>query len=291
VDVMDITSDMIKKLRDKTGAGMMDCKRALESTGGDMDAAVEHLRKKGAAVAQKRADRSAKEGMIVTRVSSDGRTGAVVEINCETDFVGRSDDFVNFANAVAETLEKHKPATVEQLAALTTGSGKKVSEMMNDLLAKVGEKIDVRRFAVVSSADGAVSSYTHLGSKIGVLVEFGGLPAGDAGTAVGRDVAMQVAAMSPLVISRDQVEKSLMERELDIYRTQAQNEGKPAQIVDKIATGRLEKFYQEVCLLEQTYIKDGGKTIKDFLQESGAKAGKPITVRKFLRFHLGEEGK
>jgi elongation factor Ts len=162
---------------------------------------------------------------------------------------------------------------------------------MNDLLAKVGEKIDVRRFAIIDSKDGAVSSYTHLGNKIGVLVEFGGLSAADAAGPVGRDVAMQVAAMSPLVVSRDQVDKELIERELDIYRTQAKNEGKPAQIVDKIAAGRLEKFFQEVCLLEQTYIKDAGKTIKDFLQESGAKAGSPVAIRKFQRFQLGEDGK
>ncbi len=287
---MNITSDIIKKLRDKTGAGMMDCKRALESTGGDMEAAVEYLRKKGAAVAQKRADRAAKEGMIVTRVSADGRTGVVVEVNCETDFVGRSDDFTAFSSAVAETIEKNRPATLEQLASLATGTGRKVSEMMNDLLAKVGEKIAVRRFSVITSADGSVSSYTHLGNKIGVLVEFGGLSPANAAGQIGRDIAMQVAAMNPLVVSREQVEKSLIEHELDIYRTQAKNEGKPAQIVDKIANGRLEKFFQEVCLLEQTYIKDAGKTVKDFLQESGAASG-PITVRKFQRFHLGEEEK
>ncbi len=287
---MNITSDIIKKLRDKTGAGMMDCKRALESTGGDMEAAVEYLRKKGAAVAQKRADRAAKEGMIVTRVSADGRTGVVVEVNCETDFVGRSDDFTAFSSAVAETIEKNRPATLEQLASLTTGTGRKVSEMMNDLLAKVGEKIAVRRFSIITSADGSVSSYTHLGNKIGVLVEFGGLSPADAAGQIGRDIAMQVAAMNPLVVSREQVEKSLIEHELDIYRTQAKNEGKPAQIVDKIANGRLEKFFQEVCLLEQTYIKDAGKTVKDFLQESGATSG-PIGVRRFQRFHLGEEEK
>ena len=288
---MDITSEMIKALREKTGAGMMDCKRALESTGGKMDAAIEYLRKKGAAVAQKRADRSAKEGMIVTRIGENAKTGVVVEVNCETDFVGRSDDFVNFAQAVAETIEKHRPASLEALASLSTTAGKKVSEVMNDLLAKVGEKIDIRRFQVLESPKGVVSSYTHMGSKIGVLVEFEELPADQAGASAGRDVAMQIAAMNPLVISRDQVEKSLVERELDIYRTQAKNEGKPAQIVDKIATGKLEKFYQEACLAEQTFIKDPGKTIKDYLQDVAGKSGKPITIVKFYRFHLGEEAK
>src|SRR5512140_652391 len=276
---MEITSELIKKLRDQTGAGMMDCKRALESTGGDMNAAIEFLRKKGAAVAQKRADRSAKEGAIVTRVSSDGKTGVIVEVNSETDFVARSEDFVGFANAVAQAIEKAKPATIDQVAALPTQAGKKVSELQNDLLAKVGEKIDVKRFMLYQADAGSVGSYTHLGSKIGVLVEFTGLEGADAAGGAGRDVAMQVAAMNPMVITRDQVDKSILEREMEIYRTQAKNEGKPAQIVEKIATGRLEKFYQEVCLMEQIFIKDSGKTIKEYLQEVSTKAGKPVTVK------------
>ncbi|HET6273280.1 MAG TPA: translation elongation factor Ts [Bacteroidota bacterium] len=286
---MDITNDMIKKLREKTGAGMMDCKRALEATSGDMDAAVEYLRKKGAAVGQKRADRAAKEGMIVTRVASNGKKGVIVEVNCETDFVGRSDDFTGFATAVAEVVEAHQPPTLEQLLTLTTRSGKKVSELWNDLLSKVGEKIEIRRFNILESVDGQISSYTHLGNKIGVLVELTG--ANQEVGAVGRDVAMQIAAMNPAVVSRDQVDKVWIERELDIYRTQAKNEGKPAPIQEKIALGRLEKFYQEVCLLEQTFIKDSGKTVKDYVQESGTKAGQTIAVKRFQRFHLGEETK
>ena len=286
---MDITSDMIKRLREKTGAGMMDCKRALESTQGDMDAAIEYLRKKGAAVAAKRADRSAKEGVIVTRVSPDGRTGVIVEVNSETDFVGRSQDFAAFAIAAAEVVEKQKPSTVDQLMNLTAPNGKKLSALLNDLLAKVGEKISVRRFVILETPAGAISSYTHLGNKIGVLVEFAGLSAEEARGGAGRDIAMQVAAMSPLVIHRDQVEKNLIDRELEIYRTQAKNEGKPANIVEKIASGRLEKFFQEVCLLEQTFIKDSGKSVRDYLQDASRKSGREITVRKYHRFHLGEE--
>jgi elongation factor Ts len=288
---MEITSDMIKHLREKTGAGMMDCKRALEASGGDMEGAIEYLRKKGAATGQKRADRSAKEGVIVTRVGSTGRVGVVVEVNCETDFVGRSEDFVSFAAMVAEAIERIRPGTLDQILELTSSSGKKISALMNDLLAKVGEKIDIRRFAIFESPDGRMSSYTHLGNKIGVVVELSGVGADADDSRIGRDIAMQVAAMNPLVISRDQVDKALVDRETEIYRTQARNEGKPAQIVDKIAAGRLEKFFQEVCLLEQTFIKDSGKTIKDYLQESGTKAGKIIAVRRFQRFHLGEETK
>jgi len=288
---MHITSEQIKQLRDKTGAGMMDCKRALESTAGNMDAAIEYLRKKGAAVAQKRADRTAKEGVIVARVLQNGRTGVVVEVNCETDFVARSDDFTRFADAVAEAIGASRPGTLEQLFALAAPGGTTVAALQNDLLSKVGEKIDVRRFAILESGAGQIASYTHMGNKIGVLVDLTGIQPEAATTGVGRDIAMQVAAMNPLVTRREQVDKSLVEHELDIYRTQATNEGKPPQIVDRIANGRLEKFFQEVCLLEQTFIKDSGKTVKDYLQEAGTKAGKEIGVVSFIRFHLGEEVK
>lgn len=278
---MQITNDMIKSLREKTGAGMMDCKRALESVGGDMNAAIEYLRKKGAAVSAKRADRAAKEGMIVTRVSENGKIGVIVEVNCETDFVGRSDDFVAFSHTIAKAIETHRPANVEALLS-TSLDGKKVSDMYNDLSAKVGEKIEIRRFEVLDSADGAISGYTHLGSKIGVLVEIKGL---GPDAVAGRDVAMQVAAMNPLVVSREQIDKAMIDRELDIYRTQAKNEGKPEQVLEKIATGRLEKYFQEVALLEQTFIKDSGKTIKDYL----GGLGEGVAVKRFVRFHLGEE--
>lgn len=286
MEVMQITNDMIKQLREKTGAGMMDCKRALEQSGGNMDAAIEHLRKKGAAIGQKRSDRSAKEGAIVTRVSSDGKTGVIVEVNCETDFVGRSDDFLGFGRTVAETIERDKPASVEALFSLQAND-RKISELLNDLLARVGERVDIRRFELYQTREGVVSGYTHLGNKIGVLVELSA-STGDA-SAVGRDVAMQVAAMNPMVVSRDQIAQDVVDQELDIYRTQAKNEGKPQQVLEKIVAGRLEKFYQEVCLLEQTFIKDSGKTIKEYLQDSGGTAAENLTVKRFDRFHLGEE--
>ncbi|MCC6395784.1 MAG: elongation factor Ts [Bacteroidetes bacterium] len=288
---MEITSEVIKRLRDKTGAGMMDCKRALEASKGDIEGAIEFLRKKGAAVGQKRSDRSAKEGIIVTRVSPDATCGVAVEVNCETDFVGRSDDFVAFAGIVADAVLRERPANVEALSHLKSPSGKTVGELLNDLLAKVGEKLEIRRFQIVQSPNGIISSYTHLGSKIGVLVEFAGIEGSGPSAVIGRDVAMQVAAMSPSVISRDQVEKTTIEHELEIYRTQAKNEGKKEQVIERIATGRLEKFYQEVCLLEQTFIKDPGKTIKDVLQDAEKLTGKPVSIRSFVRFHLGEEAK
>lgn len=288
---MEITSDVIKRLRDKTGAGMMDCKRALEASKGDIDAAIEYLRKKGAAVGQKRADRSAKEGLIVTRVNADNTCGVAVEVNCETDFVGRSDDFVGFAGLVAETVLRNRPATTDALVALKTSAGKTVAEHLNDLLAKVGEKLEVRRFQIVDAPGGTVSSYTHLGSKIGVLVEFAGLEPTGPGAVVGRDVAMQIAAMNPMVVSRDQIPQATIDSEMEIYRTQAVNEGKKEQVIERIASGRLEKFYQEVCLLDQTFIKDPGKTVKDVLQDAGKASGKQVSVKRFVRFYLGEEGK
>ncbi len=287
---MEITSAMIKDLRERTGAGMMDCKRALEASQGDINAAIEYLRKKGAAAGAKRAGRSAKEGMIVTRLTADRKSGVLVEVNCETDFVGRSEDFAAFARTVAEAVAVHRPANVDALMAATI-NGRKLSELHNDLLAKVGEKVEVRRFVIFESNDGVVSGYTHLGNRIGVLVEMTGIGPEATEAGVARDVAMQVAAMNPLVVSRDQLDKTLIERELDIYRTQAANEGKAAAIAEKIAAGRLEKYYQEVVLLEQTFIKDSGKTIKDYLVEAGKATGQQVIIRRFQRYHLGEETK
>jgi elongation factor Ts len=204
--------------------------------------------------------------------------------------VGRSDDFTAFCKTVAETVASRPPATQEALLAMTTSGGKTVQQLMDDLLAKVGEKLEVRRFLVYESAGGVICAYTHLGSKIGVLVEMAGSAEAAEVTVPGRDVAMQIAAMNPMVISREEVGKDVLEKEMDIYRTQAANEGKPANIVDRIAQGRLEKFYQEVCLTEQTFIKDPGKTIKEYLQ-GASKAGTSLTVKRFQRFHLGEETK
>ena len=282
---MPITSEQVKLLRDKTGAGMMDCKKALGETSGDMDKAIEYLRKKGAATAQKRADKVAKEGIIVTKVSADNKLGIILEINCETDFVARGDDFVNFANLTADVVMKNQPASVEQLLDMSAADNKKISTHLNDMMARIGEKLDVRRFIVLKTNDGLISAYTHLGNKIGVLVELS--LNSDIYKQIGRDFAMQVAAMNPQYVSRDQVSIDVIQNELEIYRTQAKNEGKPEQVVEKIANGKLEKFYQEVCLTEQIFIKDSGKTVKDILNE----AGNNLTLKKFERFHLGEEKK
>jgi elongation factor Ts len=276
---MAITSETVKHLREKTGAGMMDCKKALEATNGDMEAAIDYLRKKGAATAEKRADRVANQGMVVSKLSDDRKKGAIVEVNCETDFVARGDDFANFANAVAEIVFANAPASLDALNELPYADGKKVSEMLNELTGKIGEKLQVKQFDVLNAGAGFLESYIHMGAKIGVLVELNAENTAE-NVRLARDIAMQVAAMSPIVVSRDKVAKETIDREVAIYREQAKQEGKPEQIAEKIATGRLEKFYQEFVLLEQSYIKDAGKAIKDLLAPT-------VTIEQFKRYQLG----
>ncbi|HLP16860.1 MAG TPA: translation elongation factor Ts [Bacteroidota bacterium] len=276
---MAITSEIVKKLRDKTGAGMMDCKKALEATNGDMEAAVDYLRKKGAATAEKRADRVANQGMVVAKISDDRKKGAIVEVNCETDFVARGEDFSNFATKIADIVYSNTPASLEALNDLAYEDGKKVSEMLSELTGKIGEKLQIKQFDVINAKAGFLESYIHMGAKIGVLLELNADNTTD-NVRLARDIAMQVAAMSPIVVSRDQVSKETIDRETEIYRTQAKNEGKPDAIADKIATGRLEKFYAEFVLLEQSFIKDAGKSIKDLLAPN-------VTIQQFKRYQLG----
>lgn len=276
---MAITSEIVKKLRDKTGAGMMDCKKALEETAGDMEAAIDYLRKKGAATAEKRADRVANQGMVVAKLSDDRTKGAIVEVNCETDFVARGDDFSAFARTVADIVFANAPASIEALNELPYDDGKKVGEMLMELTGRIGEKLQVKQFDVVIAGAGFLESYIHMGAKIGVLVELNAENTPD-NVRLARDIAMQVAAMSPIVVSRDAVDKETIDRETSIYREQAKMEGKPEHIADKIATGRLEKFYQEFVLLEQSYIKDAGKAIKDLLSAN-------VTIQQFKRYQLG----
>ncbi len=277
---MAVTSELVKKLRDKTGAGMMDCKKALDESNGDLEKAIEILRKKGAATAAKRADKAANEGIIVSKVSDDAKYGILVEINCETDFVARGEDFVNFANSIAKIVFDKTPKSVEELLTLPHPSGKTVADALSDLVGKVGEKIEIRRIYTVKTDGAFLESYIHMGSKLGVLLEFAA-EFNPANKTIARDIAMQVAAMNPIVVSRDKVSKDLLDKEVEIYRQQAKNEGKPEQIAEKIATGRLEKYYQEVVLLEQSFIKDAGKAVKDLLAPN-------VSVKQFKRFQLGE---
>jgi len=263
---MAITSELVKQLREKTGAGMMDCKKALEETGGDFEKAIEYLRKKGAAVAAKRAEKSANEGLVLTRLSEDSKTASIIELNCETDFVARSDAFVELANKIADVVFINNLKSLDELLN-TAVDGLTVADLINEAIGKIGEKIQLSRFKKVNIENGSIVDYIHPGSKLGVLVIFEYTkPVPTDFRTFGRDIAMQVAAMKPLTISRDEVDKELVEKEIEIYKTQARNEGKPEQVLDKIAQGKLEKFYQEVCLLEQLFVKDGSKAVGELIK-------------------------
>jgi len=285
---MEITAALVNSLRQKTGAGMMDCKKALIESDGDIEKAIEILRKKGAAVAAKRAEKTANEGLILSKVVDNGSTGIILEVNCETDFVANSQDFVNFAQEVLNSVVKSRPANVEDLFSKNPDLKIKHTE----ILGKIGEKIEVSRFSIEKIDDGLVVDYIHMGSKLGVIVMFDkALSSKDDFASIGKDIAMQVAAMKPICTYREEVPGEIIDKELDIYRELARKEGKPENILDKIASGRLNKFYQENCLVEQAYIKDNSKTVGDLIKEYNSKNGAGIRINRFKRYHLGDEKK
>lgn len=284
---MAITAAQVNDLRQRTGAGMMDCKRALEEANGDIQKAIEILRKKGASVAAKRAEKSANEGLVVTKVSDDKKSATILEINCETDFVAKSDDFVNLAKFVINAVHKNKPKNVEELL-----KNSDVQDKLNEVLGKVGEKIEISRFDIMEANDGLLVDYIHMGSKLGVLIKFEDVKAGnDELYLIGKDMAMQVAAMNPISVTREDVPKATVDKEIEIYKELAKKEGKPEQMLEKIALGRLNKFYQENVLLEQAFIKDNSKTVSDLLKEFNTKHSSNTKVARFDRFHLGDEKK
>ncbi|MBQ8919513.1 MAG: elongation factor Ts [Acidaminococcaceae bacterium] len=271
-----ITAAIVKELRERTGAGMMDCKKALVATEGDMEKAIDFLREKGLSQAAKKAGRVAAEGAVVAFVSEDGKTGAIVEVNCETDFVGKNENFQALAKSIAAKIVAENPADVEALLA-SEMDGKTVKDVVTEAIAKIGENISVRRFVRYESADGTVYSYIHGGGKIGVLVDMKG---GDA--ELGKDVAMQVAAANPQYLNRNEVPATELEHEKEILTEQARNEGKPENIIAKMVLGRINKYYKEVCLVDQEFIRDGDLTISKLLKSKNA------DVARFARFQLGE---
>lgn len=271
-----ITAAIVKELRERTGAGMMDCKKALVATEGDMEKAIDFLREKGLSQAAKKAGRVAAEGAVVAYVTEDGKTGAIVEVNCETDFVGKNENFQALAKSIAELVVKTNPADVDALLA-SEMDGKTVKDVVTEAIAKIGENISVRRFVRYESAEGKVYSYIHGGGKIGVLVDMKG---GDA--ELGKDIAMQVAAANPQFLNRNEVPDSELEHEKDILTEQARNEGKPENIIAKMVMGRINKYYKEVCLVDQEFIRDGDLTISKLLKSKNA------DVARFARFQLGE---
>jgi len=289
---MAISATQVKELREKTGAGMVDCKKALEEANGDFQKAIELLRKKGAAVAAKRAEKVANEGLILTRVFNNGSSAVIVEINCETDFVAKSEDFVNFANFVLDALVQNKPADINSLLQLSM-NGKNVQDELNALIGKIGEKIEISRFAFENVENGLIVDYIHHGSKLGVIVSAENVPQDKVSELqpILKDIAMQIAAMRPITIYREEVDKSVIEKELEIYKELARKEGKPEQVLEKIAMGKLNKFYEENCLVEQIFVKDNTKKVGNLIEEFNKKNNTQVKLTRFKRFHLSDEKK
>ncbi|GAK10948.1 translation elongation factor Ts [Geomicrobium sp. JCM 19039] len=274
---MAISAKLVKELREKTGAGMMDCKKALTETDGDMDAAVAYLREKGIAKAAKKADRVAAEGL--TKVEVKGNKAVIVEINAETDFVAKNEGFLNLVDTIANHLLDHEPADVDAALQTTMSSGETLETYITDQIAKIGEKISLRRFTIAEKDDNSVfGAYLHMGGKIGVL----SVVEGTTEEQIAKDISMHVAAINPRYSSRDSVPAEEVDQEREILKQQALNEGKPEKIVEKMVEGRLKKFFEQVVLIDQPFVKDGDQTVEDFLKSKGA------TVSSFVRYEVGE---
>jgi elongation factor Ts len=273
---MSITAAMVKELRERTGAGMMECKKALVETNGDLEAAIEHMRKSGMAKAEKKAGRTAAEGLMIVKVADDHKRAAMVEVNCETDFVTKGDDFRGFADSIGNLILDKNPDDLAALMALAyPGTDKDVETTLKELIAKIGENMNIRRF-VTFATSGLVDSYLH-GTRIGVVVELAG---GD--NELARDIAMHVAASRPVCVDETGVSADVIEKEREIYTAQAADSGKPAEIVAKMVEGRVKKFLKEVTLLGQPFVKNPDVTIEQLLKEKGAK------VISFARYEVGE---
>ena len=287
-----VTAAMVKDLRERTNAGMMDCKKALLASDGDMEKAIDWLREKGLAQAAKKAGRVAAEGVVTSYVTECGCTGVLVEVNCETDFVAKTDNFLAFANNVAKHIAKCDPKDVDELMAqkFCDDESKTIEDLVSEATVAIGEKISVRRF-VRYQTEGVVDAYIHLGGKVGVMVEVAADAAGRANDDVktfAHDLALQIAAAKPEAVRREEVDPEKLNKEREIQRTKFLEEGKPEKIVDRIVDGQIEKYYKEVCLLEQAFVKDPDKSIKGLMAEISKKTGAPLDVVRFARFERGE---
>ncbi|MCA1053540.1 translation elongation factor Ts [Rossellomorea aquimaris] len=274
---MAITAQMVKELREKTGAGMMDCKKALTETDGDMDKAIDFLREKGIAKAAKKADRIAAEG--TTFITSEGNTAIILEVNAETDFVAKNENFQNLVSELASHLLAEKPASVEEAMDQKMANGSSVSEFINAAIAKIGEKITLRRFEIRTKGDNAAfGEYLHMGGRIAVLT----VVEGTTDENVAKDVAMHAAALNPKYVSRDQVSAEEVESEREVLKQQALNEGKPANIVEKMVEGRLGKYFEDICILDQAFVKNPDQKVRQYLESNKA------TLTDFIRYEVGE---
>ncbi|MCI9039264.1 MAG: elongation factor Ts [Clostridia bacterium] len=273
-----ITAELVKQLREKTGAGMMDCKKVLTETNGDEEKAIELLRERGIAKAAKKSDRIAAEGLVTTYVTADQKVGVVVEVNAETDFVAKNEEFRNFVADIAKQVAEKRPATVEELLAQTSmvETDKTVQDVLTNKIATIGENMSIRRFERFES-NGLVESYIHGDGKIGVLVEME-----NGNTDLAKDVCMQIAAAKPEYLNRESVPADRVAHEMEILKAQAVNEGKPEAVAEKIVQGRINKFYGEICLVEQDFVKDPDQTVGKLVESKGAK------IVRFARFEKGE---
>ena len=281
-----ISAQAVKELRDKTGAGMMDCKKALTQAEGDMEKAIDVLREKGLASAAKKSGRVASEGVIATFVSEDMKNASMIELNCETDFVSANADFAKLANGIAKVVAENTVENLDEVKALPY-EGATVQDAVTTLIAKLGENMNLRRYEKIEAPEGLVSSYIHMGGKIGVLVQVKSENVNNEVATVARDVAMHVAALNPQFLDNSSVDADTIEREREIYRVQALNEGKPAKIVEKMVDGRINKFFKEVCLVDQMFVKNPDLSIQAFVNQEAKKLGN-IELVKFVRFEKGE---
>ncbi|WP_108669664.1 translation elongation factor Ts [Peribacillus acanthi] len=274
---MAISAQMVKELREKTGAGMMDCKKALTETNGDMEKAIDYLREKGIAKAAKKGDRIAAEG--TTYILTEGNEAVILEVNSETDFVARNEGFQVLVKELAEHLLSNKPANVEDALTQTMSNGVTVADHINAAIAKIGEKLSLRRFEIKTKTDAdSFGGYLHMGGRIAVLT----VVEGSTDEAAAKDVSMHIAALKPLYVSRDQVTQAEIEREREVLTQQALNEGKPEAIVSKMVEGRINKFFEDICVVDQSFVKNPDQKVGQFIQSKGG------TIREFVRYEVGE---
>lgn len=273
---MQITAAMVKELRERTGSGMMECKKALQEANGDIDTAIENMRKSGLAKADKKAGRVAAEGRIAIKISEDGKTAVILEVNCETDFVSGGDDFTGFVNEVAAVALENRPETVDALVELPIDADQSVEDKRKALVSKIGENIQVRRFEIMSAGAGTFGSYLH-GTRIGVLIAVA-----NGNDELIKDVAMHIAASRPAFVTEDQVPSEILDKEREILIAQAQDSGKPQDIIEKMVDGRIRKYLAEITLVGQPFVKDPDKTVGALLKDEGA------TVTGFVRYEVGE---
>lgn len=288
------TINDVQALRVKTGVGMMDCKKALTEAEGDMEKAIVILREKGMATATKRADKIASQGIVTSVISNDGKVGVVLEVNCESDFVAKGDQFTSFVKSVADQIIATNPKDIESLMNENSVDDKKltISDLLHDATARIGEKIDIRRFQrfdITNQGAALLDSYIHMGGKIGVMVEICGANANDKLMELAHDVALQIAAANPSYINKDEVPATEIEKEKEILKAQALNEDKPKplNIIEKMIEGRIAKYFKEVCLNEQPFVKNGDQTIKDLLKDASKTCGSELTIKSFVRYEMG----